>query len=608
MERTTGKQTRRGFLKAVGSITVSAEALSVFPGCAAIEQVKAADRKFPNIILIMTDDQGWGDIHSHGNGKIDTPILDKLAADGARFDRFFVSPVCAPTRASLLTGRYHLRTGTNGVTRGYENMRSEEVTIAEALKQAGYATGCFGKWHNGAHYPYHPNGQGFDEFLGFCCGHWNNYFDTTLEQNGRTTKTKGYISDVLTDAAIRFIEKNKNRQFFCYVPYNAPHSPFQVPDKYFDKYKARDLDDKTACVYAMCENLDDNIGRILERLDHLKLSDNTIVLFLTDNGPNSSRYNGDMKGRKGSTHEGGIRVPFFIRWPGHIKPGTEVTQIAAHIDIFATITELCGVPMPRTQPQDGISLAPLLKGKTENWPNRMIFTFRTPRGETAEVPGSVRTQRWRAVKAKKRWELYDMSGDPGQKKDVSKNYPDVIKKLSSAYEEASRDVSKAGFDPLPIHIGYPHWPVVTLPGHEAFLEPPSKQGISYKGRSGWANDYVTNWTSTEAYPWWPVEVVEAGRFEVTLMYVCAKENVSVKVRVEIGDENLDGIVSKAHDPEPIPSPDRVPRGEVYEKIWAPLTLGTVKLSKGRTTLCVKAVEIPASKAIDLKAVRLRRVN
>jgi len=595
-------------LKTVGSVAASAGTLSILPGCAGMGQITGAQRKRPNIILVMTDDQGWGDVRSHGNDKINTPVMDRLAADGARFERFFVSPVCAPTRASLLTGRYHLRTGTHGVTRGYENMRSEEVTIAEALKQAGYATGCFGKWHNGAHCPYNPNGQGFDEFLGFCSGHWNNYFDTTLEHNGRLVKTKGYITDVLTDAAVRFIEKNKDRPFFCYVPYNAPHSPFQVPDKYFDKYKARGLDDKLACVYGMCENIDDNLGRILKRLDELKLSDNTIVLFLTDNGPNSARYNGGMKGRKGSVHEGGVRVPLFIRWPGHIKRGANITQITAHIDIFATIIELCGAAMPKTLPLDGVSLVPLLKGETAGWPDRMIFTFRSPRRQTGEVPGSVRTQRWRAVKAGKRWELYDMSSDPGQKKNVAKKYPKIVKKLSAAYEAMAGDVTKAGFDPLPIHIGYSHWPVVTLPGHEAFLEPPSRKGISYKGRSGWANDWVTNWTSTKAYPWWEVEVVGAGRFEVTLMYICSKENVGAKVRVEIGGESLEGIVSKAHNPDPIPSPDRVSRGEVYEKIWAPLTLGTVELSKGRTKLMVKAIEIPGDMAFDLKAVRLRRVD
>jgi arylsulfatase A len=580
------RQTRREFLKTVGSAAASAGTLSILPGCAGIRQITGAERKQPNVILVMTDDQGWGDVRSHGNDKIDTPVMDKLAADGARFERFFVSPVCAPTRASLLTGRYHLRTGTHGVTRGYENMRSEEVTIAEALKKAGYATGCFGKWHNGAHWPYHPNGQGFDEFLGFCCGHWNNYFDTALERNGRPVTTKGYITDVLTDAAIQFIEKNKDRPFFCYVPYNAPHSPFQVPDRYFDKYKKRGLDDKLACIYGMCENIDDNLARILKRLDELKLSDNTIVLFLTDNGPNSDRYNGDMRGRKGSVHEGGVRVPLFIRWPGHIKRGTNVTQIAAHIDIFATIIELCGAAMPKTLPQDGVSLVPLLKGETASWSDRMIFTFRSPRGGTSNVPGSVRTQCWRAVKGRNRWELYDMISDPSQKKNVVKKYPKIAKKLNAAFEAAAADVTKAGFDPLAIHIGHPQRPVVTLPGHEA----------------------VTNWTSIEAYPWWEVEVVGAGRFEVTLMYICSKDNVGTKVMVEIGGKNLEGVVSRAHNPDSIPSPDRVRRGEVYEKNWAPLTLGTIKLKTGRTKLTVRALEIPGDKAFDLKAVRLRRVD
>jgi len=190
----------------------------------------------PNVLLILTDDQGWGDVTSHGNDVIDTPVMDSLAASGARFDRFFVSPVCAPTRASLLTGRYHPRTGVHGVTRGYETMRSNEVTLARVFKNAGYATGCFGKWHNGAHYTYHPNGKGFDEFLGFCAGHWNNYFDTNLERNGQQIKVKGYITNVLTDAALKFMEDSKDDPFFCYVPYNCPHGPFQVPDKYFDKY------------------------------------------------------------------------------------------------------------------------------------------------------------------------------------------------------------------------------------------------------------------------------------------------------------------------------------------------------------------------------------
>ena len=416
---------RRDFLRVM---TGAAAAVLSRPTFTSSENLRV---RRPNVLLIITDDQGWGDIYSHGNDKLDTPVLDKLAADGARFDRFFVSPLCAPTRASLLTGRYHLRTGTHGVTRGQETMRSEEVTLAEIFRQAGYTTGCFGKWHNGAHYPYHPNGQGFDEFFGFCGGHWNNYFNTTLEHNGEPVKTSGYVTDVLTDAAMTFVEKNKDRPFFCYLPYNAPHSPWQVPDKYFGKYKARGFDDMTACAYGMCENLDDNIGRLLSKLDDLGLAGDTIVLFLTDNGPNSDRYNGGMKGRKGSAHEGGIRVPLFIRWPGHINPGTAVRQIAAHIDLLPTLVELCRLPMPRTLPLDGINLAPLLKGETANWPDRMIFTHKGP-------SGSVRTERWRAVGTGKIWELYDMIADPGQKRNVAKQYMQLVKELRAAYEASLR--------------------------------------------------------------------------------------------------------------------------------------------------------------------------
>jgi arylsulfatase A-like enzyme len=215
----------------------------------------------PNVVLILTDDQGWGDLSIHGNDKISTPAIDQMAANGAQFERFYVSPLCAPTRASLLTGRYALRTGTSWVSKGLENMNPEEVTIAEIFKDNGYATGCFGKWHNGAHYPQHPNQQGFDEFIGFCAGHWNNYFNTTLEHNGDPYPTQGYITDVLTDEAIRFIENNRDRNFSAIYHTMLPHGPFQVPDRYFDKYKSMGLNDKDASVLWHVRKCDDNVAR-----------------------------------------------------------------------------------------------------------------------------------------------------------------------------------------------------------------------------------------------------------------------------------------------------------------------------------------------------------
>ncbi|MBZ0173165.1 MAG: arylsulfatase, partial [Phycisphaerales bacterium] len=338
----------------------------------------------------LTDDQGWGDIHSHGNEVIVTPVLDRLASEGARFERFYVSPVCAPTRAAFLTGRYYLRTGVNGVTHREEVMRSEERTLAEVLKDAGYATGCFGKWHNGAQYPNHPNGQGFDEFFGFCAGHWNNYFDTTLERNGNPVESKGYINDVVTDAALDFIDAHADAPFFCYVPYNTPHSPFQVPDRYFDPFKEQGLDDTLACVYGMVKSIDDNVGRLLDRLESHGLAGDTIVVFFGDNGPNTERYNGGMLGRKGSVHEGGVRNALFIRWPGHIPAGTEVKPIAAAIDLLPTLAELANVPVNPARQLDGLSLAPLLTGQRVDWPDRMLFSHWKGRG-------AVRTQGERRV-------------------------------------------------------------------------------------------------------------------------------------------------------------------------------------------------------------------
>ena len=565
--------------------------------------------KRPNVLLIMTDDQGWGDISSHGNPDIQTPAMDSIAVEGARFDRFFVSPVCAPTRGSLLTGRYCLRGGVHGVTRGYENLRSRELTLAEALKSAGYATGAFGKWHNGRHYPVHPNGQGFDEFFGFCGGHWQNYFDTHLEHNGERVESQGYITDVLTDAALKFIEKHAEREWLCYLPYNAPHSPWEVPDKYWDKYADRDLDDETRCAYAMVDCIDENIGRILKRLEELKLSDDTIVLFLTDNGPNGNRYNGDMRGRKGSVHEGGIRVPLFVRWPGKIKAGIVVKPIAAHIDILPTVLEMCEVQKPAGPPLDGKSLWPLLQGKTAGWPERMIFTDRTGNDWPGVYNGSVRTDRWRAVFERKSWALYDMVADPGERKDVQEQFPLEFARLKQAYETWLADTTQEGLDYIPIPIGHPQRPTTELPGNEAFMVPEVEAGISYIKPQGYANAWITHWTDTEAYPKWIVDVMTPGSYEVTLKYKTKAENVGSLLRVELGEAHTEGTITEVHDPAPIPSPDRVEESPHYQEfVWREVSLGRMRLAVGKGELKVRAITKPGSEVVDLKAVRLTPVK
>ena len=591
---------RRRFLETLGA---GAAALGA-AGCLHARQEDGGMPQKPNVILIMTDDQGWGDIRSHGNAQIDTPVMDQLAADGARFERFFVSPVCAPTRASLLTGRYHLRTGVSGVTHGKEVMRAGEVTVATAFKPAGYATGCFGKWHNGEHYPHHPNGKGFDEFLGFCAGHWNNYFDTTLDHNGTPVRSRGFISDVFTDAAAAFIEKHKDRPLFVYLPYNAPHGPFQVSDKYFDKYKARGIGDRDAAIYGMVENVDDNIGRILKRLDDLHLADNTIVLFLTDNGPNGKRFNGLMRGTKGSIYEGGVRVPLFVRWPGRIKPGSVVREIAHHCDLFPTLVDLAGIPMPKTEPLDGMSLRPLLEGKTDGWPDRTIFTHKTRGGTVTPADGSLRSRRYRLVAGRRGYELYDMIADPAQKTNIAKARPEVLKTMRAEYERIFKDVTRKGFAPIPVPVGYAEADPVTIPAPLVAM----KGSVKFKGRAGWANDWITGWTSTDDTLAWEIDVVRAGRYEPALLYACPAAEVGSRIRLEVGGQTVEAVLRKAHDPEPIPSPDRVPRGEVYEKVWASLVLPAVKLDKGRTRVTVRATTIPGKMVADLKAVRLRRLD
>jgi arylsulfatase A len=568
----------------------------------------------PNVLLIMTDDQGWGDVRLHDNPLIETPNQDLLANQGAQFERFFVSPVCAPTRAALLTGRYSLRTGVHGVTRGFENMRAEEVTIAEMLKAQGYATGAFGKWHNGRHYPMHPNGQGFDEFFGFCGGHWNSYFDTNLEHNREPVKTDGYITDVLTDKAIEFIKQNQNQSFFCYVPYNAPHSPWIVPEKYWNKYANKGLDDKARCAYAMVDCVDENLGRLLKTLDDLKLADNTIVLFLTDNGPNSNRYNGDMRGRKGSIHEGGIRVPLFVRYPGKIEPGTVVKPIAAHIDILPTLLEFCEVESSSGVPIDGKSLVPLLTNSSQaNWPERTLFVDRLFRNSIpgTELPvGSARTDRWRAAYERNKWSLYDMQADPGEKKDVSQANPAVLKQLKAAYQDWFQDVSELGFAPIPIPVGHPQAKLTELPANESFLIPEAGQGINYSGQghNGYANSWIEDWTDPSASAVWHLNVLTPGTYTVTLKYTCTRDDVGCQVAAETGDQSLSSTISKPHDPPRIGNQDRVEQSDNYQrKDWARLRLGTLDLQRGNCDLKLTGIKKPSKELIDVKGIELSLV-
>ncbi|HPD16950.1 MAG TPA: arylsulfatase [Planctomycetota bacterium] len=492
----------------------------------------------PNVLLIITDDQGYGDLGCHGNDKIKTPHLDKLAAESVEFTQFYVCPVCAPTRASLMTGRYNYRTGAIDTYLGRAMMHSDEVTIAEFLAAAGYRTGIFGKWHLGDNYPLRPMDQGFQEALthkgGGLCQPSDfpgnpGYFDPILDHNGKPEKTKGYCTDVYTDAALKFIEASKDRPWFCYHATNAPHIPLQVDDQYAEPYRKMGLGENTAKVYGMVTNIDENVGRLLAKLKELGLEENTIVIFLGDNGPCGSqrdkgqpfRFNAGLRDQKGTVYDGGIRVPFFLRWPARVKGGRKIETIAAHIDVLPTLLAACGLTPPPDLKLDGLSLLPLLTGDKSPWPDRTLYT-QWHRGDEPLLYRScmARTQRWKLVNGK---ELYDMAADPGEKNDVAAKNPEVVARMRKGYEEWFKDVSATrGFDPPRIVLGAPE------------ENPSLLTRQDWRGpRAGW---------SPESLGHWEVAVARAGKYRIRLLFAPVAAEASVQCG--IGAARVTAIVPK----------------------------------------------------------------
>jgi arylsulfatase A-like enzyme len=558
----------------------------------------------PNVILIMTDDQGYGDITSHGNLKIKTSNMDRIASEGARLDNFFVSSVCAPTRASLLTGRYHIRTGVVNVTGNQDVMRAEELTIAEVFKQNGYKTACFGKWHNGKHYPNVPNGQGFDEFFGFCGGHFPNYFNATLQHNGRDVETDGFITDVLTDKALEWITENKDDPFFCYIPYNAPHKPFQVPDKYFNKYAEKGFDIKTATIYGMIENLDDNIGRITDAMSELGLDENTILVFLTDNGPSTAhRYNAGMKGSKTHVDEGGVRVPFFIRWKDHIPAGLQSSQISAHIDILPTLADLCNITLPGDLKIDGVSLKNYVLNEQEPFFERMIFSHMYFGGKLQPKKGAVRTQQYRYVLNPDEEGLYDMMNDPGQEVDLRDQQTEQFETLRKAYLAWFEEVTEGWKLETVIPCGYNESPLSYLSVVDAHLT----GELHYHGR-GYVNDWAVNWVNSNDSIIWDVNFTNSGRYKLTLEYVCPKDDVGSQVELSVGDNSLKADIDAAFNEPLYPSHDRAPRAGELQKPWGKMELGTLKVKKGQTKIVLSANSMKGSQVIEVNGIIIEKIN
>lgn len=450
----------------------------------------AAESSRPNIIIVMPDDMGYGDLGATGNPIIRTPNLDRFAGESARLSDFYVSPVCSPTRASLMTGRYNYRTRVIDTFKGRSMMEPEEVTIAEALGEAGYTAGIFGKWHLGDNYPLRPQDQGFDEVLIHRGGGLaqpsepieNNgrYTDPILFRNGEQVQTQGYCTDIYFDAAIEFMKSSQSagKPFFVYLPPNAPHGPYHdVPEDLLAYYQSIDLEpalgaqgkakdkDTIARVYAMVENIDQNMGKLDRYLEASGQKANTLVLFLTDNGPNTNRYVGQFREMKSWVHEGGIRTFFFARWPAKLAPGDASDRIAAHIDVMPTLLAAAGVNLPGGVELDGRNILPLLQGDDEHWPDRTL-TLQAHRGDRPLEYHhfGLRTQEWKLVhptgfagkSVDVPFELYRVTDDPGETQNLAEQHPALLGKLKSQYRQWFADVSATrpdNFAPPRIVIG-----------------------------------------------------------------------------------------------------------------------------------------------------------
>ncbi|HUT94349.1 MAG TPA: arylsulfatase [Thermoguttaceae bacterium] len=516
-------------------------------GCASLA-CGAPDRQ-PNVILIMTDDQGYGDLGVNGNPVIRTPHLDRFAGESVEVDPFYVSPCCAPTRAALMTGRYNYRTGVTDTWLGRAMMHADERTLAEMLREAGYRTGIFGKWHLGDCYPMRPGDQGFEESLvhtggGLCQPAGppdNSYFDPSLLHNGERVKTRGYCSDVYTDAAIRFVAKDREKPFFIYLPFNCPHGPYQVAEAYSKPYD--DLDMKpadfpavegghplqgippnTAAVYGMVQNIDDNLGRLFAKLDELGLRDDTIVMFLTDNGPNGARYNAGMRAFKGSVYEGGIRTCFYVRWPARLQPGRKVDRIAAHIDVVPTVLEACGVDPPPGVKLDGRSILPLLEGRPAESPDRTLY-LQWHRGDEPVLYQrfAARSQDYKLVHAGNvspgvgpegiPFELYDMRSDPLETRDIASEHPEIVERMRGEYAAWLADVSRDhGYEAPRILIGTPH------------------ENPTILTRQDWRGPSA-NW-GPRGLGYWEIAVPEGGAFEITCEVPPVKLSAVVHLRLQ----------------------------------------------------------------------------
>jgi len=476
----------------------------------------AADK--PNVVIVITDDQGYGDLSCHGNPVVKTPNIDALAADSIRLEDYHVAPTCSPTRCAFLTGHWTDRTGVWHTIMGRSMLRANEVTMGQIFKDGGYATGMFGKWHLGDNYPFRPEDRGYTEVLrhggggvGQTPDYWDNaYFDGSYFHNKVPEKAKGFCTDVFFDYAKKFIEDQvkEDKPFLAYISTNAPHGPLHAPPEFSEPYKDQSVG--VANFFGMIANIDHNVGELRKWLDEKGLSENTIFIFTTDNGTASGRavYLGGMRGAKGSEYDGGHRVPFFIHWPkGGYGGGHKVNQITAHVDVVPTMINLCGIPSPKGVKFDGVSIKPLLDvaGKKEiEWPNRILVTDNQRVKDPIKwKQTAVMSNRWRLINEK---ELYEIKKDPEQKKNVFKEHPEAVARLTKFYDAWWNELEPTFATAARVVLGNPAENPTRLTCHDWIGEamPPWNQG------------HIRDAKNSKEVGFWALDVEQAGEYEIEL--------------------------------------------------------------------------------------------
>ena len=561
----------------------------------------------PNIVLIVTDDQGWWDVGIHGNEEIETPHLDQLAAEGVELTRFYVQPVCAPTRAGLMTGRHYLRTGLYNTRFGGDTLDLDERTLAEALREAGYRTGIFGKWHLGEYRRFHPDQRGFEETVFFSAGHTERYWEPdALLKNGRSVRVRGHITDVLTDAASTFVRSSREQPFFLYLAYNVPHSPLLVTDALHEKYRAKGIGSNDARIYGLVEQCDAAIGRLLDVIDSAGLEQDTVVIFMSDNGGVSRHYRAGLRGGKASVYEGGVRSPFFARWPGRFEPGRKSNARGSHLDLFPTLLEIAGGTVQGERPLDGKSLLPLLLGATDESPHDRLFHIWDRFGPSIDSRWAVSGPRYKLVGS----ELYDLETDPSEQHNIADKLPQVAASLRKEFVDWLADVTRGRtFEPVAIPVGdsledpidlLPSWAhhkgqhaSVTQMRHRDPVAPaplgnrPVEESTVYTfGSYYW--DTIEGWKEPAESVMWKIDVAEAGEYEISLVYGCDLDDAGGTFAVSVAGSELRGTVQAT------------PGRTVFESH----PIGTVQLPEGTTELRVRVVTSVGRDLMALNRVRI----